>query len=67
MSPTKPLRSVRATAEPPWHHPRSIASKGVDILAYSQWGEHLRPPNSHQKSCRAKATMEGERTSGQWE
>jgi len=32
MSPTKPLRSVRATAEPPWHHPRSIASKGVDIL-----------------------------------
>eukprot|EP00984_Skeletonema_dohrnii_P023813 scaffold12900_cov77-Skeletonema_dohrnii-CCMP3373.AAC.1 len=33
MSPTKPLRSVRATAEPPWHHPRSIALTDADILA----------------------------------
>eukprot|EP00985_Skeletonema_marinoi_P010041 scaffold4730_cov107-Skeletonema_marinoi.AAC.3 len=32
MSPTKPLRSVRASAEPPWHHPRSIALTDVDIL-----------------------------------
>eukprot|EP00985_Skeletonema_marinoi_P021460 scaffold13170_cov184-Skeletonema_marinoi.AAC.5 len=32
MSPTKPLWSVRATAEPPCHHPRSISLTDADIL-----------------------------------
>eukprot|EP00984_Skeletonema_dohrnii_P019884 scaffold9604_cov167-Skeletonema_dohrnii-CCMP3373.AAC.8 len=32
MSPTKPLRSVRATAKPPWHHPSTIVAFIVDFV-----------------------------------